>query len=163
MPPIASDLTDRIGAGQGIGARVRRKNLAQQPVDNFSECPTTELPHNRCFHIASFEPDLCAKPTNRNGGIPSEDVNEWTASLFAPDSVNRLSVFDRGESPAQASRCLPHSTACQLLHLDTHVACSRSRNYVCAGSLIIPVWRLVRIARIPLPCMLDTCYDVAYA
>ena len=38
---------------------------------------------------------------NRNGGVPSEDVNEWTVSLFTPDSVNRLSVFDRGESPAQ--------------------------------------------------------------
>ena len=35
-------------------------------------------------------------PTNRNGGVPSEDVNEWTASLFDPLSVNRLSVFDRG-------------------------------------------------------------------
>ena len=44
-----------------------------------------------------------------NGGLPSDDVNEWTASLFDSLSVNRLSVFDRGNLIIPVWRLVEHA------------------------------------------------------
>ena len=155
-PPSASSyiacicgLTERKRAGHEIGERVRGKDLARQPVENIL-ISVAILAHSILLNLA--------KPPNRNGGVPSEDVNEWTASLFSPDSFNRLSVFDRGESPAQPSRCL---LLCQVVCCRTHVA---HHGVVCAqviSSSLFGAWCVSdALSNAPHLYILDTCYDV---